>query len=312
MRNLKSGILLFWALIPLLCIGEETGIKFSIGPIYRDFGDVDFKDSAFRNFGNESSAQGPYGIQGYRGLRLPPVLSNTNFPIVVDYVKANKSKDNIDTGSLWGPMLGMEFDIADEVEYIVSFVANFQFFSIQADNHNNNNFSFFSLEQNSVPNTNNPVIHIVQPGNAANLISEAGQPSRITDLGVDNDFDLELYVFDAGLKISLATLDPLRIGIAAGPTLSIGDVDTRQSERASFIRADNPLSEESYSTRRSKSDVDFVVGLYTALEAAYRFTETFSFGMGFRYDFNSVEVGTSLAEMDLETVGGYARFILDF
>ena len=303
MKFMKLSLGVIIGFYSLISLAEETGLRFSIGPLYRNFDDVEFDVPAFRNAGNVRDPAGPYGIQNYPATAQPG--GNADIPnIPVDYIQSGENEDNIDTGSQWGPMLGMELDIVDNVEYVISFVSNFQFFSVQAESNGGTNARHYFVDY-----------VFIGPDHQLSIPDplDQGFPglSQGTSASVDSDFDMELYVFDAGLKISVANLDPLRVGLAAGPTLSIGDVDTRQQQTATFTPFDSNTP-ETISESRNKSDVDFIIGLYAALEAAYRLSETFSLAVGVRYDFNTVEVGTSLAEMDLDTVGGYARLVLDF
>ena len=308
MKFIKLNLAVVIGFFPLILMAEETGLRFTIGPIYRDFDDVDFKATPFRNAGNAGVPGGPFGVQNYTTLTFPDTNPRT---VTADYIQSGGGDDNIDTGSLWGPMLGMEYDIVDNVEYVISFVSNFQFFSIQADSGGGFNATHFNQDAVFNPGIGTHVVTPVTPGDPG---TPGLSPGTTVSSG-KSEFDMELYVFDAGLKISMVNFDPLRIGLAAGPTLSIGDVDTSQAgQSATWNPTIAPEDTGSFtgSSAQSRSDVDFILGLYTALEAAYRLTETFSLALGVRYDLNTVDVGTSIADMDLETVGGYARLVLDF
>ena len=272
---------------------EFSEFRLTIGPFFRNFDEIEFKGSELANFNNATQAGGPFGVQGFVSpVNLP------NGPVTVDYMRASAADDSPDTGDSWGPMIGFEMMMVDNIDSIVNLVGNFQFFSVQVNE--NSSTDGFSLNHQVINTTILPV--------SQNQLDNNKLPLSGSGV-VDNDFDLELYVFDLGVKTSFEMFDPFSFSVTAGPSLSIGDLDTEVSTTANV---QGTTGTQTVSSRSNKSDVDIIFGLYFALEGAYRLSETFSLGLGYRYDWSNQEAATSQASLDLATHGGYAKFIVDF
>ena len=304
----KWSVLVLVGFFPLLLVAEETGLRFSIGPIYREFGEVDFRATSFPSANDPFTQEAPFGIQNYTTISNPAPGR-----VAVDYVTVDPvdlDDDNISTGDKFGPIIGVELDVQDYVDMVLSFVANFQFFSIHGDTSGDGRFSAVNIQQRLAGENVTPAI----PG--LDTPTPGLSPGTSFQPAVSQDFDMELYVVDAGVKLSVNQLDPVRVGLAVGPTLSIGDAETSNtlSSTASWRSHTIPSETISSSTtdRTRRSDVDVIFGLYTALEGQIRINESVSIGAGFRYDWASREAGTSQANVDLQTFGGYGRLIIDF
>ncbi len=293
MKSRKVSLGIFIATMPLLLGAAEIsteGMTFHIGANYRNFDDVEFQGFAFDNFNNSAVVGGPFGVQGFVN-----VGSNPPPQIQADYVMFGGSEDDTDG---WGPGFGIELPVGNEEEDIaLSLVGNFGFFSLQAGEISSDGLLTGSAPHDVLGDgTVVPINPNTTPDPTQNLT-----PGAPTGVQVENDFDMELYVLDIGLKGTIGVMDNFAFAVAAGPTLSIGDLDTFQREVGS-----------AGGRRTSDSETDVVLGLYVNLEASYQFNESLGVSLGYRYDYASDDVSTDQAELDLDGHGGQIRVNIAF
>ena len=304
MKFVKFTFALVCGLTAVSIMAQEASLRFSLGPYFRDFDEVEFKSTSFRNSGNATTGA-PFGIQNYTTLTYPDMNPRT---VAVDYVRYNGVEDDLDSGDSWGPMIGLEYEYTDNVDYILSFVANFQFYSIQTGSRDPGNFNVtsFGRDANFNPATNSHTVAVA---------SGAGTPgfSQGTTASVENDFDMELYVFDLGVKMALPAFDPFFLSWALGPNLHIADVDVSQKISASWNPEIAPEDTGTFNgVEVGDSDLDIFVGFYTTLEASYRINESLSIAAGVRYDYVPFDAETFQAKLDLDSFGGFAKLVVDF
>ncbi len=286
----------------------EHEIRLTLGLVYRNFDDVKFNKFALSNHGNEATPGGPFGVQGYT------TTISSNSVVFADYIHYLGGEDDSDK---WAPSIGFEMPIGED--NMLDFVFNFSFFSIQSgekdtgNRTNNGNFSAQNFSHLVIgPITQPPSNRVVVPMNpATQTLNPNFNPG--TNATVENDFDLEMYMFDFGLKGSIH-MDALSLCLAAGPTLTISDAHSVQKALVTYSSA--PADDPSYtgvsSQRKSDSDTDFILGLYGAIDLQFQFNDSLALAVGYRYDFASDEAGTKQAEQDLETHGARIRLIVSF
>ncbi len=310
MRLFKIFIGFTLGLTPLFINAQEDELRFKIGASYRHFDDIDFKNFELRNFNNATVPAGPFGIQGFSGNQFSNTFTQ---PISIDYVTYNGSDDSENST---GPTLGIEFPLGDgagsgftEGSSELNFVANFSFFSIQSGDS----------ETGTSTNLGNFSSRIVQHSVVAGSVNEVTQDtfdngvsglSPSSTVNIENDLDAELYVFDVGLRNDW-DFEHLILGVSAGPTLTLGDVDTEQNQSGSFLEPETNGT-LSYNEAKSDSDFDVVLGLYISVEAGFELNESVGISVGYRYDLGFDDIGTSQAEVDLNTHGGFARLAISF
>ncbi len=106
-------------------------------------------------------------------------------------------------------------------------------------------------------------------------------------------FDMQLWVLDAGITLGYNFDNGLRLFLAAGPTLSLADM-------------------ESSCGGSHKNENEFNWGLYVAGGANFWFTETIGLAAEVRYDDGFGTVGTRYVKQDLDTLGGSVKLLVRF
>ncbi|NMA47257.1 MAG: hypothetical protein GX945_11925 [Lentisphaerae bacterium] len=121
-------------------------------------------------------------------------------------------------------------------------------------------------------------------------------------------FDLDLYVIDLGLRLDFQALPSLSLFVAAGPSFSLADMDSRYSSKLTR-RLDGALL---VGERGSDSSRDWVCGAYVACGAAYWFNERIGAALEIRYDEAFSDASTDYASQDLDGFGGTLKLMYRF
>ena len=121
---------------------------------------------------------------------------------------------------------------------------------------------------------------------------KAGDASSVFTAG-KSKFDMQLWVIDAGLSVGYNFDNGLRAYLAAGPTLSVADM-------------------ESSSNGKHKNETEFNWGLYLAGGASIWFNETIGLAAELRYDDGFGSVGTRFVKQSLDTLGGSVKLLVRF
>ena len=121
---------------------------------------------------------------------------------------------------------------------------------------------------------------------------KAGDASSVFTAG-KSKFDMQLWVIDAGLSLGYNFDNGLRAYLAAGPTLSVADM-------------------ESSSNGKHKNETEFNWGLYLAGGASIWFNETIGLAAELRYDDGFGSVGTRFVKQSLDTLGGSVKLLVRF
>ena len=266
-----------------------------LGVSYRDFDAVSFKGGEFPNWGTQFNPGGPYGIQNATVLPLGVPF------VILDYVRYNGSAEDVDSGSKMAPVIGFRYDLAQMGKMRLALVGNFQYYNVDFEANASGASGAagaFTHEQYQhglkLDGTLLPGVGIVgvRPG---------------TTFSVTNQFDMDLYVLDLGLE-ARTTMDRFNVTLALGPSLTIANTETSQSQQASWTAQAPALAGGTYaSAAASDSNTDFLLGAYAALGVTYDITQSWSIGLEYRYDYVSDNAGTSQAELDLSGSSGIIR-----
>ncbi len=119
------------------------------------------------------------------------------------------------------------------------------------------------------------------------------------------NFDMDLYVFDLGLSLGYNLDNGLRAFVAAGPTLSLADM-----ESSAYNSVGVGSGKDSYFGRDNENEFNW--GLYASAGAGYWFNETIGISAELRYDKAFGDVGTRYASQSLNTFGGMLKMQLRF
>lgn len=118
-------------------------------------------------------------------------------------------------------------------------------------------------------------------------------------------FDLDLYVLDLGLSLGYNLDNGLRAFVAAGPTLSVADMES------SSITAVQ-MGDDVMRRRGRANEVEFNWGLYASAGAGYWFNESLGLTAELRYDKGLGDVGTRYTSQSLNTFGGMMKLQMRF
>lgn len=288
---------------------ENSPWALRLGVTYRDFDDIEVKGGAFQNWGQADTP--PFGVQNVTTLVGNPL----DAPVILDYVSASEGSGKIDSSDKWSPIIGFSYELPPQREWLgLSLVGNFQFYRFGASSSASGAVGApgsFTVEQYQHwwVDTDSPADNVpdfVTPG-----VRLLGPSLPGTTFAVRSKFDMDLYVFDLGVQ-ARATMKRLNVTIALGPTLSIADAESSQSQYASW-RAQGPgLPASSATHKTSDSDLEFLFGAYGAVGLTWDITKSLSIGVECRYDYVSDDAGTDQVKMDLSSVSGILRLAYQF
>ena len=259
----------------------------SVGVSYRDFKNPKFKTATTGAFSG-------YVLDEATGTFLEPTPANISKAFESRWGNAGDGLYRVSYGSYSGasgsgkgtygfleqcaPVIGFSTGVWAKDALDMAFVANFQYFQMDSAYSGSsanggvsmNDYFVAKIDGTLTPNTQS------MPSSAKNsgsVISSA-----------KSKFDMDLYVFDAGLSLGYNFDGGLRAFLAAGPTFSIADMETR-------------------SMGSHANETEFNWGLYASLGADIWFTETVGMSGELRYDKGFGSVGTRYVKQSLDTVG---------
>ncbi len=291
---------------PMVLSAEEQFWRISAGAVYRGFDDVEFSGFQFRNFGQIDPAEQPLGIQGYTDSSFDNIARP--FIFSVDHARYHGGEASIDSSDSWGPVISLERTVLREEDFSLAIAANIQYFSFnanksaRADRHDTEGFEVFNYRYQAIPGAIAPVYSDRQSGFASR---------NNTSISVRNEFDMDLYVFDIGLKGYYTPHHMVDLFVAAGPSLNYTDIETSQTQTASWTEhSPTPPFERrnSYRKHQSEDDTDWIFGAYFSLGGRLNFTRHIGLSVQARYDeaFGS-DPGTSQASLDFSGFSGVLK-----
>lgn len=141
-------------------------------------------------------------------------------------------------------------------------------------------------------------------GDASKLPSSSSYQGT-TNIATKVNFDMDLYVLDLGLSLGYNLDNGLRAFVAAGPTLSLADM-----ESSAYNAVGVGSGKDSNFGRDNENEFNW--GLYASAGAGYWFNETIGISAELRYDKAFGDVGTRYASQSLNTFGGMLKMQLRF
>jgi len=305
----KLGVLALLAQAVAVSAADNNGWSMRLGASYRSFQDVDFNSVPFRNWGNQAGVTGPFGVQGYAlnpvyGLPIPALPPAPKIVVVVPVqeVMYNGGTGDIDSEEGFAPVIGVAKELVQVGPFILSLAANLQYYSPESDSTERGNMvdaGNFTATQytynlwtfGGVP----PDMLIFSGGVAVPPIPGSG-----TQFSLQNRFDMDLWVLDAGLE-ARTDFDCFSLNLALGPSLNITNVETSQTQQASWagIPGIDAGATGSYSQKVTDRETDFIPGLYGAIGISFNLNEKWAVGAEYRYDWVNEEPGTDQGKIDL-------------
>ena len=185
-----------------------------------------------------------------------------------------------------GLVLGFEYALTQSDSISLNLAANFQYFMLDSAGG-------ATVSGGSTTYTYPIVLGSLGP------IGWPSQNSYGAPAGaVRTDMDLELYVFDLGLSVSYEFENSIVLELAAGPSLSVADINT--SAKASGART------------RHDDDLETEFGFYVSGGIAYWFSEKMGVSFDLRYDNAFGEVGTKYVSQNLDAFSGQLQVLFRF
>lgn len=275
------------------------GIKLSVGASYRNFRQVRFQNSdvpSFKAFLDKTGTLQDYSkVQDYVNAELG-TAGLSSLPVTVLQYEGGKSTSHSGYGheESLGFTLGAAATLWQDEQFTLDAVANFQYFAIQ------------SAAKGAFSGNSSAYTEYYFTGSSAGAYTDPSDVAYNFRGSYRSRFNLDLFVFDAGLSLGYNAIDNLSLYLAGGPTFSIADME---SSSYAAVGSD-ALKIAAHRTR--KNEIEFEFGLYAAVGAAYQLNESYGVAAEFRYDEAFGTVGTRVAKQDLDGWGGMIKFLINF
>lgn len=296
----------------LVCgIADAQEWKLGLGVSYRQFDDVEFSGATLRNFGDLEFILRDGAALDYTPANLGAVIGDLpggtgainiveNVVVTSGYLGVDEDTSDSDG---WAPVLTGEYLFMTKDRLSLSVVANFMYFNVEVG-------GMAAMPMSSTAQLNQ---YFVVAGSVSPLPTGPGTSYNdiMTSGFASNDFSMDLYGLDLGLKLAYSFDLSIDVYAAVGPTLSIVDLDSSVTETASYSAPGN-AGGTFYSQALSESATDALFGVYGALGGAAWLNERVGIVLEARYDevFDTAE--TDLAELDLSGLSGAAKIIFRF
>jgi len=279
----------------------ESPWTLSLGASYREFEDVTFGTSEFRNWGQHNGA-GPYGVQN---ISAAP----GNYPnnVILDEVRYDGGEGGLSSSDKLAPIIGLRYDLHQTGRVRLAIVGNFQYFRVDVGSD--------ASGSADAPGdfTVNQYTHSVLPdGTVLESDLPPDFPESGTFFSVRNQFEMDLYVLDLGLEARTELGCSLNLFAACGPTLTFADAESSQSQSMRWKDQGPGLVGDSHTQEDSDSSSEFLLGAYVALGVSFDLTESWSLALECRYDYVNGDAGTDQAEIDLSGYGAIVSLRYQF
>ncbi len=266
----------------------------SIGVSYRDFKKP--------KFGSTSTASGVWAkTADGKTYDIDTTVNNGGFGYVselasdknlrtIDVVTSmgggGSSKGDYSNLEQTGLIAGFEYALTQNESLSLNLAANFQYFMLDSAGG--------SAVGGSSSTATYPIVY-----GAIGPISWPSQNNYSVGVGsVRTEMDMELYVFDFGLSVEYEFENSIVLSLAAGPSVSLADINT--SAKASGART------------RHDDDLEFEYGFYVSGGIAYWFSEKMGLAFDLRYDNAFGEVGSKYVSQNLDAVSGQLQLLFRF
>lgn len=289
--------------------------RVSLGGSYRGFDSVDFSATALRNYGDTNRPLGPLGMQERDPQTLFPGAPPPNLlPIPADFARFTGSSESVSSSDGFAPVVGFELALpaAGTERLCLSLVGSFQYYNVEVSENNTGSWASagsFDAYHHKYGWLAAGGGVFTPPGLRTPGLSTG------TSVFLRNEFDMDLFVLDLGIKAACKIGDkvPIEIYVALGPSLSIADVDTAQTENATW----NPVANSTdpganVPQTRTDSNVDLQPGLYGVVGVSWKFTSHMGLAAEYRYDQVFGDVGTDQGELDLSGSSGQIKLFYEF
>ncbi|GEM_PF-5632932 len=282
----------------------------TFGISYRNFKNPELKSGASSSFEDFilNDADGMYynagtpaspnqdAMKAAWDARFPGVTSGVRQMTFGSFNGAQFSKNgSYGNADQIAPILGFEKGLWEKDELDVKLVGNFQFFTMDSGAKGSGAASISDRYDYWVARS--------AAGINYNTISKLAPSSSVAGtvpVSASVDFDMDLYVFDLGLNAGYNFDNGVRGFVAAGPTLTLADMNSSSSVT---VVTGNGIGKNS----DSDDDLEFNLGLYVSVGANYWLNESIGLSGELRFDRGCGDVGTRYFSQNMDTVGGILK-----
>ena len=266
--------------------GSGNDWNLRIGVSYRKFKDPKFTADSY-------PAEINAYLDGQNTIRpLSEVLAGlkdtiiANVNVVTSTGGSASAKGDYGFWESCGLILGGSYTLSEDNSLRLSLVADFQYF-----NNDSGRYAAYSGSASAVQ-------YVAVYGSLAPEGESIGAGAGFSGGVAKLDMDMVLYVFDLGLSIGYEFENNFSVSLAAGPTISLADIDS-----SCRILGDK---------KRTDNDNEFEYGFFVSAAAAYWFNERYGLSAEIRYDNSFGTVGTRYVKQNLDALGGNLCFLVRF
>ncbi len=265
----------------------------SLGVSYRDFKSPKFHSA------KSGIGEAAYNItDGVSGLDTVEniVAKYSDLRSTTIYKVSNSGGGGSSSGSygFWectGIRLGVEYVLFTEGSVNLSAAANVQYYQLDSASRHGN----YSGSETTTPY--GMVYGSISPYPIGDSVS-----SNLLGGSAKTKMDMQLVVLDLGASVSYEFENGLALSLAAGPSLTVADIDSSTSAGSSYGGA----------VHKHDDDLELEFGCYVSGGVSYWFSERMGIGADIRYDEAFGDVGTSYVTQNLDSFSGMLSFLLRF
>lgn len=292
--------------------------RFSIGPNYRTFGDVEFDAGTFdasaygTSYNGANYVDGSVVANGLGGVTytVNDAMQQVAQPglDIVTFHEVTFAGGDDSTDAAWGLALEACRRVSIRGDWVFGLDLSLTTAALRQESNFGGTVSVSSFDVNP------PLWPPAGPGIPADgpLVSaNPASPAAPTPVGtlnarVERDLDVDLYTAAVGLSAETA-IRGLNVRLGAGPALLLADCEVRTLDWAGWQTG-------SAVCRHSGSDTTYQVvgGAYASIEAGINLTERVQLGAKARYDYAFDDLDFHGGELDLSGLSAQVLVSIEF
>ena len=284
-------------------LGEQSKVQsgnwnIGLGISYRDFRNPKFQSTNIPNFTGVFSAASPSIVEytpeniakfGTYGLETVNIVHYTGGSV--------GATGHYGLEESLAPVVSFSMGLVQKDNLELSLVANLQYFSMDSASRRNSfsggsEYTRLMSVMYGIP-SGAEYDEIVGETNYTNYLSGSGR----------SKFAMDLYVLDLGLSLNYIFENGLQAFVAAGPSISLADMESSSSAAISGGLARSGGRD---------NDIDYVFGMYASAGASYWITEKVGLSLEVRYDEGFNDADTRFVSQDLDGFGGMLKCLFRF
>jgi len=284
-------------------IGEQSKVQpgswhIGLGVSYRDFRNPKFQSTNIPNFTGVFSAAHP-DIIAYTPENIAKFGTYGLETVNVVHFSGGSlgSTGHYGFEESLAPVVNFSMGLVQQDNMELNLVANLQYFSMDSASRRNSfsggsEYTRLMSVMYGIP-SGAEYDEIVGETNYTNYLSGSGR----------SKFAMDLYVLDLGLSLNYIFENGLQAFVAAGPSISLADMESSSSAAISGGLARSGGRD---------NDIDYVFGMYASAGASYWITEKVGLSLEVRYDEGFNDADTRFVSQDLDGFGGMLKCLFRF